>query len=132
MKSAYLVVAGFCVAVSPAAAQVFSINDALRQTVQTNPGVGEASANRRATEGELRQTQSTLLPQVRIEPVSDLKNSTKVPVSWAIYRCRPQVLVLGETGARNRSSSDRFFSTDLLQFMTSGDRPRGLTPPRPA
>ncbi len=67
MKSAYLVVAGFCVAVSPAAAQVFSINDALRQTVQTNPGVGEASANRRATEGELRQTQSTLLPQVRIE-----------------------------------------------------------------
>ena len=46
---------------------MFSINDALRQTVQTNPGVGEASANRRATESELRQTQSTLLPQVRIE-----------------------------------------------------------------
>ncbi|WP_371817831.1 TolC family outer membrane protein [Bradyrhizobium sp. CCBAU 53421] len=33
----------------------------------TNPGVGEASANRRATESELRQTQSTLLPQVRID-----------------------------------------------------------------
>ncbi|KWV56035.1 hypothetical protein AS156_04860 [Bradyrhizobium macuxiense] len=35
--------------------------------MQTNPGVGEASANRRATESELRQTQSTLLPQVRID-----------------------------------------------------------------
>ena len=31
------------------------------------PAVGEASANRRATQSELRQTQSTLLPQVRIE-----------------------------------------------------------------
>jgi adhesin transport system outer membrane protein len=67
MKSTFLVIASLCVAANPAAAQVFSINDALRQTVQTNPGVGEASANRRATESELRQTQSTLLPQVRIE-----------------------------------------------------------------
>ena len=33
----------------------------------TNPGVGEAAANRRATESELRQQQSTLLPQVRVE-----------------------------------------------------------------
>src|SRR6266550_3494477 len=67
MKPTFLAIAGFCLAVSPASAQVFSINDALRQTVQTNPGVGEASANRRATESELRQTQSTLLPQVRLE-----------------------------------------------------------------
>ena len=49
------------------AAEVFSINDALRQAMLTNPAVGEASANRRATQSELRQTQSTLLPQVRIE-----------------------------------------------------------------
>lgn len=48
-------------------AEPFSINDALKQAVKTNPGVGEASANRRATESELRQTQSTLLPQVRVE-----------------------------------------------------------------
>ncbi len=34
----------------------FSINDAISQAVLTNPGVGEASANRRATETELRQT----------------------------------------------------------------------------
>src|SRR3954468_13241303 len=67
MKSAYLAIAAFCLAVNPATAQVFSINDALRQAMQTNPGVGEASANRRATESELRQTQSTLLPQVRID-----------------------------------------------------------------
>jgi len=50
-----------------ARAERFSINDAISQAVQTNPSVGEASANRRATETELRQTQSTLLPQVRLE-----------------------------------------------------------------
>jgi adhesin transport system outer membrane protein len=59
---------GLVLAISHAvAAEPFSINDALRQAVHTNPGVGEASANRRATESELRQTQSTLLPQVRVE-----------------------------------------------------------------
>jgi adhesin transport system outer membrane protein len=67
MKPAYLTIAGLFLAIGPAAAEQFSINDALRQAVQTNPGVGEASANRRATESELRQTQSTLLPQVRLE-----------------------------------------------------------------
>lgn len=50
-----------------ARAETFSINDAISQAVLTNPGVGEASANRRATETELRQAQSTLLPQVRLE-----------------------------------------------------------------
>lgn len=48
-------------------AEPFSINDALKQAAHTNPGVGEASANKRATESELRQTQSTLLPQVRVD-----------------------------------------------------------------
>jgi adhesin transport system outer membrane protein len=50
-----------------ARADSFSINDAISQSVHTNPGVGEATANRRATETELRQSQSTLLPQVRLE-----------------------------------------------------------------
>jgi adhesin transport system outer membrane protein len=45
----------------------FSIFDAINQAVTTHPGVGEAAANRRATESELRQSQSTLLPQVRVE-----------------------------------------------------------------
>jgi len=63
----YLAFAGLILALNPAGAAEFSINDALKQAVQTNPGVGEASANRRATESELRQTQSTLLPQVRLE-----------------------------------------------------------------
>ncbi len=55
-------------AVAPAAnAQVFSIRDAIKQTITTNPGVAEAGANRRATESEMRQVQSTLLPQVRLE-----------------------------------------------------------------
>jgi adhesin transport system outer membrane protein len=67
MKSAYLAITGLILVLNPAGAAEFSINDALKQAVQTNPGVGEASANRRATESELRQTQSTLLPQVRLE-----------------------------------------------------------------
>ncbi len=50
-----------------AQAQVFSIQDAIKQTITTNPGVSEAAANRRATESEMRQVQSTLLPQVRLE-----------------------------------------------------------------
>src|SRR6188768_1354909 len=68
MKTIYLTIIGLFLAVNPCgAAEVFSINDALRQAMLTNPAVGEASANRRATESELRQTQSTLLPQVRLE-----------------------------------------------------------------
>src|SRR6516225_1007601 len=67
MKSAYFAVMGLILTLNAANAEPFSINDALHQAVQTNPGVGEASANRRATESELRQTQSTLLPQVRVE-----------------------------------------------------------------
>src|SRR5262245_33853046 len=53
-----------------ASAAPFTINEALRMAVQTNPAIGEASANRRATEAELRQTQSTLLPQVRVEALA--------------------------------------------------------------
>src|SRR5207302_4906975 len=68
MKSVCLAILGIVFAVSRAgAAEPFSINDALREAAKSHPGVGEASANRRATESELRQTQSTLLPQVRIE-----------------------------------------------------------------
>src|SRR6266481_500103 len=67
MRSAYLAIAGLLLAISPGAAEPFSINDALRESAKSHPGVGEAAANRRATESELRQTQSTLLPQVRID-----------------------------------------------------------------
>jgi adhesin transport system outer membrane protein len=48
-------------------AEPLTINSAIQMAVQTNPAVGEASANRRATEAELRQNQGTLLPQVRLE-----------------------------------------------------------------
>jgi adhesin transport system outer membrane protein len=48
-------------------AEQFSILDAINQAVKTNPGVGEASANRRATEAELRQAQGVLLPQIRLQ-----------------------------------------------------------------
>jgi hypothetical protein len=46
--------------------RAFSINEAISLAVLTNPGVGEASANRRATESTLRQAQGFLLPQVRL------------------------------------------------------------------
>jgi adhesin transport system outer membrane protein len=62
-----LVTAG-CLAYGTAAqAEAFTIVDAISQAVQTNPGVGEAAANRRATDAELHQSQGTLLPQVRLE-----------------------------------------------------------------
>lgn len=68
MKSPYFAFVGLFLAMGASeAAEPFSINDALREAAKSHPGVGEASANRRATESELRQTQSTLLPQVRIE-----------------------------------------------------------------
>jgi outer membrane protein, adhesin transport system len=52
---------------SAARAEAFTIVDAISQAVQTNPGVGEATANRRATDAEFHQSQGTLLPQVRLE-----------------------------------------------------------------
>src|SRR6187551_3428199 len=67
-----------------ASAAPFTINDALRMAVQTNPSVGEAAANRRATEAELRQVQSTLLPQVRLEASAGperLNNPATYPLS---------------------------------------------------
>ncbi len=45
----------------------YSIIDAIKQAVNSNPSISEAAANRRATEAELRQNQSTLLPQVRLQ-----------------------------------------------------------------
>ncbi len=48
-------------------AEVLTLQGAIKQTIVTNPGVGEAAANRRATESEMRQVQSTLLPQVKLE-----------------------------------------------------------------
>jgi outer membrane protein, adhesin transport system len=66
----FLILAGLacCISMHGAFAQApFSVNDAIQQAVRTHPGVGEAAANRRATESEMRQVQGTLLPQVRLE-----------------------------------------------------------------
>jgi len=45
----------------------FSLIDAINQAVRTSPTIKESAANRRATEAELRQTQGTLLPQIRLQ-----------------------------------------------------------------
>jgi len=57
----------FFSATSGSAGEAFTIFDAIDQAVQSHPGVQEATADRRATEAELRQNQGTLLPQVRLE-----------------------------------------------------------------
>jgi len=58
----------FCVgAGSAVAGSGFTIFDAIKEAVRSNPGVGEAAADRRATETNLRQSQATLLPQVHID-----------------------------------------------------------------
>lgn len=71
------------------AAEPFSILDAINQAVKTNPGVGEASANRRATEAELGQSQSALLPQIRLQanagPAMINRYITPAPVGNGSY-----------------------------------------------
>ena len=53
--------------VSAIAGSGFTIFDAIKEAVRSNPGVGEAAADRRATETNLRQSQATLLPQVHLD-----------------------------------------------------------------
>ncbi len=81
------------------AQDAFSINDAIKQAILTNPGVGEAAANRRATEAELRQQQSTLLPQIRVEakvgPERFTQNVTPAPLGNDITRHGREVSVVG-------------------------------------
>ncbi len=67
MKIALSTILSLILVTGVANAAEFSINDAVREAAISHPGVGEASANKRATQSELRQVQSTLLPQVRVE-----------------------------------------------------------------
>src|SRR5262245_32305075 len=79
-----LLASAFGILTGTADAAPFTINDALRMAVQTNPSIGEAAANRRATEAELRQVQSTLLPQVRLEASAGperLNNPATIPLN---------------------------------------------------
>ncbi|WP_407654561.1 TolC family outer membrane protein [Bradyrhizobium prioriisuperbiae] len=77
---------------------VFSINDAIQQAVRTNPAVSEASANRRATEAELRQAQGTVLPQVRLEanagPEKLRRYISPAPVDNGVYQRGREVSVV--------------------------------------
>ena len=80
----------------------FTINDALRMAVQTNPSIGEAAANKRATEAELRQVQSTLLPQVRLEASAGperLNNPATYPLSNVIPTLNNGQYVAGAKGS---------------------------------
>ena len=67
MKSRIFMILAACAWTGAAHAASFSLQDAIRRAVTTNPAVGEARANRRATEFELRQSQGALLPQIRLQ-----------------------------------------------------------------
>lgn len=83
---AALIDTGFSGALS---AEPFSIRDAINQAVKTNPGVGEARANRRATEAELHQSQGALLPQIRLQadagPEKLTQYVTPAPINNGAY-----------------------------------------------
>jgi outer membrane protein, adhesin transport system len=68
MKFLAVLTAVLCWAAVPAAASDASIglDESIRRAVRTNPRVGEAAANRRAVEQEVRQVQGGLLPQIRL------------------------------------------------------------------
>jgi outer membrane protein, adhesin transport system len=110
--SAHLTVAAVIMIISaPVSAAEFSINDALHQAVQTNPGVGEAAANRRATESELRQTQSTLLPQVRVEA---RYGPEKFDQSAAIASSTAQPIPIDGVGAWRNGSQESLVLRQIL------------------
>src|SRR3954463_14908691 len=94
-------VAIFAVAgIAGAAGPGFTIFNAIDQAVTTNPGVGEAAANRRATEAELRQTQGTLLPQVRLQASAGpemLRQSIAAPNNGAYLNGREASVVIRQT-----------------------------------
>lgn len=73
-------------------AQAISLEQAIRKAVLTNPAVGEATANRRATEFELRQRQGALLPQVRLQ--ADIGPERRPPFD-SIVGSRPNEVVNG-------------------------------------
>jgi len=66
---------------SAAAGEAFTIHDAIEQAIHTNPAVGEAAADRRATSASLGQQQGTLLPQIRLEATAgpERLNSSSIP-----------------------------------------------------
>lgn len=57
----------FAIASSAVQAQQLTLDQAISRAVSSNPAVGEAVANRRATDFELRQSQGGLLPQIRLQ-----------------------------------------------------------------
>ena len=102
-------------------AEAFLINQTISQAVLTNPGVGEAAANRRATESELRQTQGTLLPQVRLGSSIGPEKFTQS------VRPKPANNGVWETAGKSPSLSGKFFSTVLHRYTRSGGSRRGWT-----
>ena len=101
-----------------ARAERFSINDAISQAVLTNPAVGEASANRGATEIELRRHKARLLPQVRLEArVGPEKFTQEITPP-------PSATAHSSTASQDPWWYGRFYLMALRQFTTSGDKRR--------
>src|SRR5258708_35446768 len=66
-KTIFIIVFSLAGLRAASTAEPFTILDAINQAVKTHPAVGEAAANRRATEAELRQSQGVLLPQIKLQ-----------------------------------------------------------------
>ncbi len=62
----WMIVAAILGMTAGATAQT-TLEQAIRRAVGSNPAIGEAAANRRATAQELRQSQGALLPQIRVQ-----------------------------------------------------------------
>lgn len=68
MKAFVILVPVFLLFGGPAKSETrLTLEKAIRQAVAHNPRIGEAAANRRAIDMEVRQQQGVLLPQVRTE-----------------------------------------------------------------
>lgn len=68
------VVLGIAVSDSTSA---MTLDEAIRKAVATNPRIGEAAANRRAVEQEVRQVQGGLLPQVRLQASTGIERNRR-------------------------------------------------------
>jgi adhesin transport system outer membrane protein len=83
-------IAAVCSVTQAIAAEPFTINDAIKESVKSHPSISEATANRRATESELRQSQGVLLPQVRLEsswgPERFTRDITPAPLNNTTYQ----------------------------------------------
>lgn len=76
----------FALLAATSTVEALSLEQAVRRAVLTNPAIGEAAANRRATSYELRQNQGALLPQIRVQADIGPERSRQLDLNVASSR----------------------------------------------